>query len=75
VLVGMQDVGIVQQQEIRDRGDQTLLVGAGNQQDGGMAHGGGCCGSACGFHAIITRISPIIAQSCLAAICLGGQSG
>ncbi len=40
MLVGVQDVGIVQQQKVGDGGDQTLLVGAGNQQDGGMAHGG-----------------------------------
>jgi hypothetical protein len=29
----------VQQQKVGDGGDQSLLVGAGNQQNGGMAHG------------------------------------
>ena len=39
MLVGMQDIGVVRQQKIGDGGDQPSLVGAGNQQDGGMTHG------------------------------------
>ena len=39
MLVGVQDVRVVLQQKLRNRGHQTFLVGAGNQQDGGVAHG------------------------------------
>jgi hypothetical protein len=31
MLVGMQDVGIMQQQKIGDGGDESLLIGTGNQ--------------------------------------------
>ena len=44
MLVGVQDVGIVLQQKIGNRRDQPFLVGAGNQQDGGMTHGGSPAG-------------------------------
>jgi hypothetical protein len=40
VLVGMQDVGVVPVEKIGDGGDQTLAVGAGDEEDGGVAHQG-----------------------------------
>jgi len=39
MLVRVQDIGVVPQQKFGNRGHQTFLVGAGNQQDGGMSHG------------------------------------
>jgi hypothetical protein len=38
MLIGMQDVGVMGVQEIGDGGDQPFLVGAGDQQNGGIAH-------------------------------------
>jgi len=54
VLVGVQDVGVVPEQEVGDGCDQPLLVGAGQQQNGGVAHGGSRR-SGTGFCAIITK--------------------
>ena len=36
MLVGVQDVGVVAEEEIGDARDQAFAVGAGNQQDGGV---------------------------------------
>jgi hypothetical protein len=40
MLVGMQDVRVMAQQELGDGRDQAFLVGADDEQDGGIAHGG-----------------------------------
>jgi len=42
VLIGVDDVSAVSHDEIRDRGDETLPIGAGEQQDScrsGVLHG------------------------------------
>jgi hypothetical protein len=39
VLVGVQDVGVVPEQEVGDGGDQAFFVRAGDQEYGGVAHG------------------------------------
>jgi hypothetical protein len=36
MLVGVKNVGVVVEQEVGDRGHQTLAVWAGDQQDGGV---------------------------------------
>ena len=36
LLVGVQDIGVVTEEEIGDARDQAFAVGAGNQQDGGV---------------------------------------
>jgi hypothetical protein len=59
MLVRVQDVGVVQQQKIGNGSDQSLLVGAGNQQNSGMAHGT-VPGTVGGFYLIITK-NPLIA--------------
>src|SRR5262249_47053680 len=39
MLVGAEDVSLVQRDEARDRRDQTFLIGAVDQQPDGVAHG------------------------------------
>jgi hypothetical protein len=38
MLIGEQDVAIVAKDEIGDRGDDALAVGARNEKDGGVMH-------------------------------------
>jgi hypothetical protein len=39
MFVGMEDVAIMAVDEIGDGGDFAFLVGAGDEQDGGVLHG------------------------------------
>ena len=43
VLVGVQDVGVVLEQEVGDGRHQAFFVRAGNQENSGVAHGEGFC--------------------------------
>jgi hypothetical protein len=39
MLIGMQDIGVMLQQEIGDGGNKALFVRAGDEENSGIAHG------------------------------------